>query len=70
MNKLAKAMLHLSLSFHMKLGLTDLNDHTSFKLVTQLVGKKIVAVACGADFSLALTGTYRLHFSHRTITTY
>ncbi|CAM0143137.1 unnamed protein product [Umbelopsis sp. WA50703] len=38
-----------------QLGLTDLNDHTSFKLVTQLVGKKIVAVACGADFSLALT---------------
>lgn len=49
-------MLH-SRSFLLKLGLTDLNDHTTFKLVTQLVGKKIVQVACGADFSLALTGT-------------
>ncbi|KAH8551559.1 RCC1/BLIP-II [Umbelopsis sp. PMI_123] len=38
-----------------QLGLTDLNDHITFKLVTSLVGKKIVQVACGAEFSLVLT---------------
>jgi hypothetical protein len=39
-----------------KLGLTDLNDHLTLKLVTSLVGKKIVQVACGEQFSLVLTG--------------
>jgi hypothetical protein len=40
----------------LQLGLTDLNDHITFKLVTSLAGKNIVQVACGAEFSLVLTG--------------
>ncbi|GAB5593939.1 hypothetical protein Unana1_08839 [Umbelopsis nana] len=38
-----------------QLGLTDLSDQLTFKLVTSLVSKKIVQVACGAEFSLVLT---------------